>query len=663
MNPIESLRIILLGSRARRRDTDEYKAQPVEVSSDGQLRVVGEIKTVPALTTTISGTVNAAITSPNFYPRGNQPLIALTSTDVLKAGLNEGVGGGLTPTVLVTYQDVTATTLTEGRQVTYLTSATQFQILDSPAGGTVRLVTAIHVCNRNLTKTHNVDVILEISGGNQYMFAFRMQVASSQTLALTGSGPVLLPTLQSDDFVKLAGRAGGQTVYGGTAAFESLVLRGTSNLNVGPVDLLHVLLSDAAADPTAAGRFQRSATKLLWHDGVAVRRLALYTNVDPTSGQLLVHNGTVFVPVSMSGDATMSSTGAVTLASSVISDYTNYLVNGDFIIHQRYGSTLATIPNETYSADRWRVTRENADVQGQQFSTSGTDGLTLTKITNTGKFVLYQMLGAGGTTDIERVIHSSIGGMASGLAGLTVTFQIYMRVSSGTSPKSMRMGVYRSTLSTDANPAAIVSAWNGDGTDPTFDTSMTLIGAETKSVTGTGGIFSITVTIPTTPHQLLYFMVWTDNQFGATNAIEFRGAGVYASSVVRSGTSIRPRHLALEWELCQRYYEKSFERSTAVAQNSGSTLGAAAYRAAIAGVLAQGAYVRYAVRKRIAVTPVLYNPSAANTNWRNSTAAADSGASSILDAGESGFYIGNAQAAGDAAGDRMTIHWSADAEL
>lgn len=124
------------------------------------------------------------------------------------------------------------------------------------------------------------------------------------------------------------------------------------------------------------------------------------------------------------------------------------------------------------------------------------------------------------------------------------------------------------------------------------------------------------------------------------------------------------RTIVDELALSQRYYQKSFPQSVAVAQNT-SPSGACGYRVAVAGVGSAGAgvMVRFPVVMRATPTITYYNPSAANALWRNQADGADSGTPTTSAQHDSGFYIGNTQAAGDGAGELMLIHWSADSEL
>lgn len=113
---------------------------------------------------------------------------------------------------------------------------------------------------------------------------------------------------------------------------------------------------------------------------------------------------------------------------------------------------------------------------------------------------------------------------------------------------------------------------------------------------------------------------------------------------------------------CQRYYYKSFINATAPAQNVGSTTGAAAYRT-LTSSSASGMPVQFPNPMASSPTMTYYNPSAANTKWRNTSAAADSGTSGTDTVGTRGAFISNAGGISDTPGNLLAIHLTADARL
>lgn len=225
-----------------------------------------------------------------------------------------------------------------------------------------------------------------------------------------------------------------------------------------------------------------------------------------------------------------------------ISDTTNNLINGGFDFAQRQTpGTDTTITDEKYSADRWRITRENADLQYSQQDASSESGLysryygKYTKITNAGKFAIYQPLEF--TDSIP-------------LRGRDVTFQVAMKAKSA---KTIRIAIVelQAAGTADTLPAAFVGAWNVDSTDPTLGTNLAVVDSvQSCSVTTSWQTFSVTGTIPADSKNLI-MAIWTDADFSATDYLCLAEAGLYR------GTSTKawgPRHITNEIVLCQRYY-------------------------------------------------------------------------------------------------------------
>lgn len=114
----------------------------------------------------------------------------------------------------------------------------------------------------------------------------------------------------------------------------------------------------------------------------------------------------------------------------------------------------------------------------------------------------------------------------------------------------------------------------------------------------------------------------------------------------------------------KRYFQKSFAYGTAPAQNVGTVVGALYYRCPIAGAVATAVQLPWSVQMRTsAPTVTFYNPNAANAKWRNNSLGADSGLAAVTFNGESNHLITNPQVAGDAIGNQMFVHWTADARF
>lgn len=124
------------------------------------------------------------------------------------------------------------------------------------------------------------------------------------------------------------------------------------------------------------------------------------------------------------------------------------------------------------------------------------------------------------------------------------------------------------------------------------------------------------------------------------------------------------RSFDAELTACRRYWRKSFNYATAPASNLGlGDVDYYAFPAPVAGANAELSNTYPFDRAmRIGPTMTLYNPSAANSQIRDSTAAADCSASTVSSA-EGGFRVSCTGNAGTAEGNLLVFQWKADARL
>jgi hypothetical protein len=235
----------------------------------------------------------------------------------------------------------------------------------------------------------------------------------------------------------------------------------------------------------------------------------------------------------------------LTLMNELANSY-NYIINGGFDFAQRQvPATLTTIADNGYSADRWRVTRENADVQYARVDATGESGLTskyygqFKKITNTGKMHVCQILESMNSISLRDKV---------------VTFQIKMKASSA---KTIRMAILelQTAGTADSIPATLVTAFGANGTDPTLGANVAIIGgALSKSVTTTWTAYSITVSVPSNSKNIIC-AVWTDSQFAANDILSLAEADCFVGSTTYDANpkAWTPRLMAQEMVLCHRY--------------------------------------------------------------------------------------------------------------
>lgn len=364
------------------------------------------------------------------------------------------------------------------------------------------------------------------------------------------------------------------------------------------------------------------------------------------SGESLPENQTKNVPLSE----------LVTLLSayfaSVNSSSSNMLINGGFDFAQRQTpGTLTTISNDTYSADRWRISRENADLQYNRNDATGESGLTsknygtFKKITNTGKLMVYQIIEGRNSVPLR---------------GKTVIFQAKLKASAS---KTVRMAIIQLTSSgtMDTIPATFVSSWGANSTDPTLGTNLSIItAAQSKAVTTSWQNFSVSVDVPSNSNNIVV-AIWSDSQFAANDTLSIAEAGLFVGNVTQLWI---PRFYQQELTLCRRFYWKTFSIDTGPAQSAGGNSDPYIFLASVAGTgTERGGIVVLPVPMFAAPTVTFYNPSAANAQVRDTNAAADCSSTATSFVTAQNIYFTTVGASGTSVGNTLRVHITAESEL
>jgi hypothetical protein len=111
---------------------------------------------------------------------------------------------------------------------------------------------------------------------------------------------------------------------------------------------------------------------------------------------------------------------------------------------------------------------------------------------------------------------------------------------------------------------------------------------------------------------------------------------------------------------CQRYFEKSFDQTTAPAQNVGLIQGAITTSGVATTINTLMGYATFAAEKRTSPTMTTFNPFAAGSGW--SQAGTLNLASNIYSVGTRAVSI-RVNDAPTLTGTNLIIHWTASAEL
>jgi len=347
--------------------------------------------------------------------------------------------------------------------------------------------------------------------------------------------------------------------------------------------------------------------------------------------------------------------------------FKNRIINGAMVIDQRNaGASVTAGTGFLFITDRWaNVGSVASKFTSQQNAGSVTPPVGyINYLGNTSSAATS--LGASDYYFINQKIEGlNIADLAWGTASAaTVTLSFWVRSSlTGTFGGGLRNSAFSRSYPFSYT-ISVANTWEQKTITIAGDTSGTWlttngIGIEIDFSLGAGSSYSGTAG------------AWNGNNnlsaTGATSVVGTSGATFYITGVQlekgSTATSFDYRPYGTELALCQRYYEKSFDIGTAVAQNSGTYNGTAV--ASSPGALSGMSFgdTRYKVNKRTAATVTFYNPAAANQFARDQNAGVNCTATSAWMAGESSFAITASTPVGSGATNRIGVHWSADSEL
>jgi hypothetical protein len=158
----------------------------------------------------------------------------------------------------------------------------------------------------------------------------------------------------------------------------------------------------------------------------------------------------------------------------------------------------------------------------------------------------------------------------------------------------------------------------------------------------------------------------TSNQVNAcdstSNNVWITGVQLEVGS---TATDFEIQELADIEQRAERFVEKSFQRTTAPASSVG-TGGTATGVQVVGASTSQSVAIagKFRTRKRTtSPTMSLYNPSAAGSEIRGVSAAADCTSTTVAECNDTGFVLSCVTPGGSAAGQRLAIHWLVTDEL
>lgn len=303
--------------------------------------------------------------------------------------------------------------------------------------------------------------------------------------------------------------------------------------------------------------------------------------------------------------------GSISPDSSV---FRNRIINGAMQIDQRNAGASVTVNSSTntYGLDRFYGQASGGGVFTMQRSTVAPAGFTnslLATVTTADASIASGDLYAI-SQSIEGFNCSDLGFGTANAATVTLSFWV----------RSSVTGTFSGTLSNNAFDRSYPFTYTISSANTYEYKTITITGATTGTWTtdNTSGLrvyFSLGAGSTYTGTAGSWSASGLTNATGSTNLISTNGATFYITGVQlekgTQATSFEYRPYGTELQLCQRYYEKSFDIGTAPAEGLDTyATGGCAY--ANNGLYSPS--VQFKVQKRTAPSITIYRPSVHATN-------------------------------------------------
>jgi hypothetical protein len=356
------------------------------------------------------------------------------------------------------------------------------------------------------------------------------------------------------------------------------------------------------------------------------------------------------------------------VSSSGLYGFKNKIINGAMVIDQRRaGAALSSnAAGSNYTLDRWEAYGEaSGKFSAQQNAGSvtppsgftnylGITSLTANTPATGDSYFLRQW--------IEGFNSADLGFGAAGASTVTLSFWV----------RSSLTGTFSGVLTNYNQNRAYPYTYTISSANTWEQKSITIVGdtSGTWLTTNSGGI-GVMFNLGSGATRLGTANAWATVSYvygatGSTNVLGTNGATFYITGVqLEKGsvaTSFDYRPYGTELALCQRYYWKTFNQSTAPAQNIGINTGEFQWYSAVAGAVSQGFAVRFPSPMRVSPTVTFFNISAANAQIRTN-GVGDWSSSFPANVSDSGFLLQGSQNASNVVASLNAVHATASAEL
>ena len=355
------------------------------------------------------------------------------------------------------------------------------------------------------------------------------------------------------------------------------------------------------------------------------------------------------------GDQMMLGWGAQDAQSSLMNGERNLLINPGFQFAQALGTSASTLATGgAHGPDGWYVLTQT----GNCTYARGTPPNSPAKGLFNG--VLTNAAGSAQRLLMLQVIPNV---RTQALRGEPIRAEV-MLASDVT--VNGRVAILEWTGTADSVTKTIIDTWTSTTYTPG---AGNFFSSTTKNLVGVSGSVALTTApaivtargVVGASANNLIIVAWTEGTIANSAVLTLQDAWCVPDVVHAPYT---PRDRASEIRLCQQYYCKSFELSTAPAQNVGVNTGYHYFPATIAGAnLNILGRVYYPVPMRATPTVTTYNPAAANAQIRDLTNSVDFSATTVNNQNSQGHSMFGTGNAGTTVGAALAVHWTADARL
>lgn len=335
----------------------------------------------------------------------------------------------------------------------------------------------------------------------------------------------------------------------------------------------------------------------------------------------------------------------------------NMLVNGGFQVAQRGagGSAVFSVPASSfqYTLDRWQMATSGSDphtvsqIYGPNTGLSGLGGIYLCKI--------QRNPGATGTNSSFAQSLTRI--MSAGAAGNSVTVSFRAIAGANYSPVggALKVRLYTGTGTTDSS---CFSGWTG-AANQVVTVNINAVSLAT---------YTATFAIPSNVTQIAtVFNTDSTGTAGADDSYYLTNVKTEIGTVATGFAHESFQAVALQ---CYPFYQKSFEYTTAPAQNVGAFTGEFNFLATVASPSGTnnnssgGFYYSTPLNPTTAYTLTTYNPAFNNAEmYRNTLSNASFVGTNLRNSSHKMFELNGLAPAGTIIGYLCGVHWAVDCEL